>query len=194
MNHAHARKWDLRFRFQYARIINHHVSNMVSERCPVVTNGMQLTSIRIQLRVGSESATHFHIIIHTCQLVIELDRQSAGFNDGQSSSRVLNDTGVRRLTGAASDVSIPVPHCPPCIETNTMHHAPSDKPVIPTTASIVVRVRAVTDETAGEFVRNNPCDIKRGHRRLGKNRGKITFEIAIGRTRKTTRQPETRYR
>jgi hypothetical protein len=75
-----------------------------------------------------------------------------------------------------------------------MHHASSDEPVIPAPAWIVIRVGTVTDKTTGEFVRNDPCDMKRGHGRLGENRGKVTLKIAIGRIRRTTRQPEARDR
>ena len=71
-----------------------------------------------------------------------------------------------------------------------MHHASSDEPVIPARASIVVRVRAVADKTTREFVRNYARGIKRNYRRLGEHRGKVTLKIAIGRIRRTTRQPE----
>ena len=101
-----------------------------------------------------------------------------------------NHAGVGCLTGGASNITVPVPHRPAGIETNTMHHASSDKPVIPAPAWIIIRVGTIADKTTGKFAWNDSCDIERSNRRLGENRRKVTLKIAIGRIRRTTRQPE----
>ena len=172
VHHRHARQRNVDRAVHSAVLAHAHVLDVVEPLCPGVDHGVHLARCRIDLRVGGECAgqrAEEVVVPDGLEFVRELDRASTGLDHGPRGAGERTHVRVgparrivpitpRRLSLAAhfahalrADVTIAVPLGAALAQTNAVHHAVADEPVVRRRIDLADRVRPVAQVAAVEF-------------------------------------------
>ena len=200
VHHRHARQRDVD-RAVHATVLTHaDVLNVVHPLGPRVHDRVHLAGHRIELRMSGERAgqgAEEIVATHGLQLVGEFDGATSGLHHGPRGAGEGADVRVRttrrvvpiasgnvgqsarRADRGRSDVAIAVPLGPTLAQSDSVHHAVTDEPVVGRGIDGPDRVRSVAQVTTVQLAWQlaDHRKIERGH--LLGDRGVVSGQVAV---------------